>query len=185
MRGMPGGEPLDLLTELRTRGFARGDTERMRLVLEALPHLVAPSRRTRRLIHRPYFDEARAVFEIVAPTCGGNPEMLASFLSDPEAWLEDRAGANRHAEPPRASLTGGGGRRRRRGRRGGRSRHRRRDEAATRALGAAHNGEASSLGEREQSADARHGEAADSVSVQWPPEELAGRPLDPPSRSRG
>ena len=70
-------------------------------MLDALPHLVAPSRRTRRLIQRPYFDEARAVFEIVAPTCGGNPEVLASFLSDPEAWLEGRAGANRRAEPPR------------------------------------------------------------------------------------
>ncbi|HEY2524749.1 MAG TPA: polynucleotide adenylyltransferase PcnB, partial [Candidatus Binataceae bacterium] len=63
MRGMPGGEPLDLLAELRSRGFARGDTERMRLVLEALPHHFQPSRRTRRLIQRPYFDEAHAVFE--------------------------------------------------------------------------------------------------------------------------
>ena len=116
MRGMPGGEPLDLLAELRSRGFARGDTERMRLVLEALPHLVAPSRRTRRLIHRPYFDEARAVFEIVAPTCGGDPDVLARFLSNPERpWLEGRGGEPRRVEPREpAAGPGPSGRRRRR-----------------------------------------------------------------------
>ena len=115
MRGMPGGEALDLLAELRSRGFARGDTERMRLVLEALPHLVAPSRRTRRLIHRPYFEEARAVFEIVAPSCGGDPEVLASFLSDrPESWLQGRGGESRRVEPAQSLQRGPGGRRRRR-----------------------------------------------------------------------
>jgi hypothetical protein len=147
MRGMPDGEPLDLLAELRLRGFARGDTERMRLVLEALPHLVAPSRRTRRLIQRPYFDEARAVFEIVAPACGGDPDVFKSFLDDPEAWLEVRGGEQRRAEPPRAPSPGGGGGRRRRGRRGGRSRHRRRGRAEAHALGGAHNGEPRAYGE--------------------------------------
>ena len=73
----------------------------MRLVLEALPHLVTPSRRTRRLIQRPYFDEARKVFEITAPAGGGDPEMLASFLRDPEAWLESRSDERRRVEPPR------------------------------------------------------------------------------------
>jgi tRNA nucleotidyltransferase/poly(A) polymerase len=125
LRGMPKSEPLYLLADLRLRGFARGDTERMRLVLEALPHLIAPSRRTRRLIHRPYFEEARAVFEIVAPSCGGDPDTVRSFLADPETWLELRGGEQRRAEP-RAPGSPGRGHRRRRGRRGGRSHHRRR-----------------------------------------------------------
>ena len=189
MRGMPGGEPLDLLAELRSRGFARGDTERMRLVLEALPHLVAPSRRTRRLIHRPYFDEARAMFEIVAPTCGGDPEVLARFLSDPEAWLEGRGGEPRRVEPREpAAGPGPGGRRRRRGRRGGRSRHRRRGRAAAHALGASPNGEARAHGEGEPTAPSRHAEPAGSAGAPEPPEEAAAAPaagVDPAARPRG
>ena len=189
MRGMPGGEPLDLLAELRSRGFARGDTERMRLVLEALPHLVAPSRRTRRLIHRPYFDEARAVFEIVAPTCGGDPDVLARFLSDPEAWLEGRGGEPRRVEPREpAAGPGPSGRRRRRGRRGGRSRHRRRGRAAAHALGASPNGEARAHGEGEPTVPSRHAEPAGSAGAPEPPEEAAAAPaagVDPAARPRG
>jgi hypothetical protein len=181
MRGMPYGERLDLLAELRLRGFARGDTERMRLVLEALPHLIAPSRRTRRLIQRPYFDEARAVFEIVAPACGGDPEVLAKFLSDPEDWLGGRDAEQRRAEP-REPGPGGSGRRRRRGRRGGRSRHGRRGGAAAHAFGAASNGERHSHGE--PTAEARHAEAADSAGVPGPSEQPLGA-LDPSNRPRG
>jgi len=183
MRGMPYGERLDLLAELRLRGFARGDTERMRLVLEALPHLIAPSRRTRRLIQRPYFEEARAVFEIVAPACGGDPERLANFLSDPEAWLEGRDAEQRRVEP-REPGPGGGGRRRRRGRRGGRSRHGRRGGAAMHASGAAHNGETRAHGEGESTAEARHAKAADSLGVPGPSEQPAGA-HDPSNRPRG
>ncbi len=170
MRGMPHGEPLDLLAELRLRGFARGDTERMRLVLEALPHLLAPSRRTRRLIHRPYFDEARAVFEIVAPACGGDPVALASFLNDPEAWLDARSLEQRRAEPlePRP---GGGGRRRRRGRRGGRSRHRRRGRAAAQALDTPPIGDARPPREGERAAEARHADATERAETPEPLDE--------------
>ena len=191
MCGMPGGESLDLLAELRMRGFARGDTERMRLVLEALPYLIAPSRRTRRLIQRPYFDEARAVFEIVAPACGGDPDALVNFLDDPEAWLEVWGGGQRRVEPrrtePREPGSGpaGGGRRRRRGRRGGRSRHRRRGGAGAQAPGASPNGEARSLGEGEPTAGTRHAEAAaDSAGTPGPSDEPP-RPLDPSNRPRG
>ena len=52
-RWADGGEKVDLLAELRQRGFARGDTEHMRLLMEALPYLMAPSRRTRNLVRRP------------------------------------------------------------------------------------------------------------------------------------
>jgi poly(A) polymerase len=186
LRGMPGGEPLDLLAELRSRGFARGDTERMRLVLEALPHLVAPSRRTRRLIHRPYFDEARAVFEIVAPTYGGDPDVLTSFLGDPEAWLQGRGGEPRHVEPREpATGPGGGGRRRRRGRRGGRSRHRRRGRAAAHALGASSNGEGRAHGEGESRTEAHHGQAGSAGAPSLADDSAAvpaagGDPLDRP-----
>jgi hypothetical protein len=188
-RGMPSGESLDLLAELRSRGFARGDTERMRLVLEALPHLVTPSRRTRRLIQRPYFDEARNVFEITAPAAGGDPEILASFLRDPEAWLESRSDERRRVEPPREPgggsppEGGGGGRRRRRGRRGGRSRRRRRGGgAAAHPLDAAH-GEPRAYGEGEERAKAIHAEAADSADARGTFEE-SPRPSDPSNRFR-
>jgi poly(A) polymerase len=186
MRGMPGGEPLDLLAELRMRGFARGDTERMRLVLEALRHLITPSRRTRRLIQRPYFDEARTVFEIVAPTCSGNPEVLARFLDNPEAWLESRAGEHRRAEPREPGsgpAPSGGRRRRRRGRRGGRSRRRRRGGPAAHQLGAAHNGEAHSHGEGPATDQTHHARVMDSASAPGPSDEPSS-PLDPSSRPR-
>ena len=64
------GEPrrVDLLGELRARGFARGDTEQMRLILEAFENLAAPTRRTRRLMRRPYFPDARMFFEMIAST---------------------------------------------------------------------------------------------------------------------
>jgi len=57
-----------LLGELRAHGFARGDTEQMRLILEAFENLASPTRRTRRLMRRPYFPDARLFFEITAPT---------------------------------------------------------------------------------------------------------------------
>ena len=164
MRGMPDGKPFDLLAELRMRGFARGDTERMRLVLDALPHLAAPSRRTRRLIQRPYFEEARAVFEIVAPACGGDPELLTKFLSDPEGWLEHRGAEQRRVEP-REPAPGGGGRRRRRGRRGGRSRHRRRGGPAMPAPDVSHHGKPHANTQAESTTVVRDAEAADSAGA--------------------
>ena len=195
MRGMPGGEPLDLLAELRARGFARGDTERMRLVLEALPHLNQPSRRTRRLIQRPYFNEARAVFEIVAPACGGDPHVLASFIGDPEAWLASRAsrvGEPRHAAPG-AAAGAGGRRRRRRGRRGGRSRNRRRHGGGAAHAGAAdthggsHNGEPRAHGAREMAEETSRGELYGSADAAEPSAAVSAAPADgadPAERTR-
>jgi poly(A) polymerase len=170
LNGMPGGQRLDLLAELRLRGFARADTERMRLVLEALPHLMAPGRRTRRLIQRPYFAEARLVYEIVAPTYGIDPATLAAFLRAPDAFLaehgaEQRRGEERHAE--RREPGSGGARRRRRGRRGrrgGRARRHRDSRAAAHGLqpamegGEAHGGGA--RGGQGHGISGAHGHAA-------------------------
>ena len=81
------GEKVDLLAELRARGFARGDTEHMRLLMEAFPHLIAPSRRTRSIAQRPYFAEARHLYELQAPNYPPDPSALDRFLADPEAYL--------------------------------------------------------------------------------------------------
>lgn len=102
----------DLLAELRHRGFARGDTEAMRLILDAQQHLANPTRRTRRLINRPYFEDARIVFELTAPNYQVDHSKLSSFLHDPESYLGGRPA------PPSAGQPGR--RRRRRRRRGGR-----------------------------------------------------------------
>jgi poly(A) polymerase len=71
----------DLAAELRTRGFSRADTEHMRLLLEALPRLMSPTRATRRLARRPYFEHARRLFEMLAPTYGADIEGLRRFLA--------------------------------------------------------------------------------------------------------
>ena len=104
-----GGEKVDLLAELRQRGFARGDTEHMRLLMEALPHLMAPSRRTRSLARRPNFGEARHFYELVAPNYPHDPSALERFLADPERYLA--------SQPVRREADGGGDLRRRRRRR--------------------------------------------------------------------
>lgn len=105
------GKQFDLVGELRRHGFARADTDFMRLIIEAMPHLMRPSRRTRKLSNRPYFENARRLFELVAPTYGADPAMLARFLADPEAYLENPTGPVSSEAPPK------GRRRRRRGRR--------------------------------------------------------------------
>ncbi len=84
------GTQFDLVGELRKCGFARADTDFMRLIFEAFPHLMRPSRRTRKLIRRPYFENARRLFDLVARTYDADPSMLARFLADPEAYLEQR-----------------------------------------------------------------------------------------------
>lgn len=84
------GTQFDLVGELRRRGFARADTDFMRLIIEAFPHLMRPSRRTRKLMRRPDPQNARRLFDLVAPTYGADSSMLARFLSDPEAYLEQR-----------------------------------------------------------------------------------------------
>lgn len=119
----------ELVEALRARGFSRADTEQMRLLLEALGHMLRLSRITRRLRRRPYFDEARRLFELVAPAHGGNPAALDRFLA--EAPREQQP--NRHPQRSahgtrRTNVTDGGSgagsdgppHRRRRRRRGGR-----------------------------------------------------------------
>ncbi len=122
-----GGDRVDLLGELRARGFARGDTEQMRLILEAFQNLAAPTRRTRRLMRRPYYPDARMFFEMTAPTYSIDSTRMIRFLADPDAFS---AGAARgDAAAPTPAGDGGqqppaaGGNRRRRRRRRRRSRH--------------------------------------------------------------
>jgi poly(A) polymerase len=114
----PERERFDLLGELRARGFARGDTERMRLLIEAFAHLAAPSRRTRRLMRRPYFADARRFFEMMAPTYGIDQMILTRFLADPEGYIARRTQRADADAPP----SGARRRHRRRRRRGGRLR---------------------------------------------------------------
>jgi hypothetical protein len=106
-----GGTQFDLVGELRKRGFARADTDFMRLIIEAFPHLTRPSRRTRKLMRRPYFENARRLFEIVAGTYAADASMLARFLADPQAYLEVRTNI------PAVDASRAPRRRRRRGRR--------------------------------------------------------------------
>jgi len=114
LTGGEGGRRVDLLSALRARGFARGDTEQMRLMLEAFQNLAAPTRRTRRLMRRPYFPDARMFFEMTAPTYAIEPTRTFQFLADPDAYSQT-VGA-----PAGAPTPGGGRRRRRRRRRRGR-----------------------------------------------------------------
>jgi len=116
-----------LLDELRQHGFARGDTEHMRLLIDAFGLFHARARRARRLVRRPYFAEAHGLYKLLATNYGDDPADLARFLASD--------GSHEHARlhhPHREHAGGGtgsvggdsapGGRRRRR-RRGGR-RHR-------------------------------------------------------------
>jgi poly(A) polymerase len=121
-----GDRRVDLLGELRARGFARGDTEQMRLILEAFQNLAAPTRRTRRLMRRPYYPDARMFFEMTAPTYSIDSTRMIRWMADPDAFS---AGAGRSdAAAPTPSGDGvappaAGGNRRRRRRRRRRSRH--------------------------------------------------------------
>jgi poly(A) polymerase len=94
-----------LVDALRHRGYSKADTEQMRLLLDAMGHIANRSRALRRLSRRPYFAEARRLWEMVAPTFGIAPLTLEALL----------------APPPRPAANAEPGRRRRR-RRGGRRR---------------------------------------------------------------
>ena len=109
-----------LLGELRGQGFARGDTEHMRLLVDAFELFHARARRARRLTRRPYFDEASRLFNLLARNYGDDPAELACFLAS-EGPHEHPRGPHLHRE--HAGSVGGAGGRRRRRRRGGR-RHR-------------------------------------------------------------
>ncbi len=124
-----GDRRVDLLGSLRARGFARGDTEQMRLILEAFQNLAAPTRRTRRLMRRPYFPDARMFFEMTAPTYSIDSARMIRFLTDPDAFSASpaRGGDARASDTPSPAGDGAapapGGNRRRRRRRRRRSRH--------------------------------------------------------------
>ena len=94
-------DELDLVGELRKRGFARADTEIMRLIIEAFPQLMKPSRRTRKLMRRPYFENARRLFEIVAPTYAADTTPLVRFLRDPQAYVEERPAPSTGSPTPK------------------------------------------------------------------------------------
>ncbi len=115
-----GDRRVDLLGSLRARGFARGDTEQMRLILEAFQNLAAPTRRTRRLMRRPYFPDARMFFEMTAPTYSIDSTRMIRFLTDPDAFSPSPA---RGGDARGGAAPAPGGNRRRRRRRRRRSRH--------------------------------------------------------------
>lgn len=154
-------DDFDLLGELRARGFARGDTERMRLIHDAFENMAAPSRRTRRLMRRPYFASARQFFEAMAPTYGIDTQVLARYLENPDGFV---ARPRNDAAVPAA----GGRRRRRRRRRGGRI-HRRETQvldgqnsvSADASSVAASNGDAHADGSSELPSGAPHSEPHD------------------------
>jgi len=112
--GRHSDEHVDLLGALRARGFARGDTEQMRLILDAFQNLASPTRRTRRLMRRPYFPDARMFFEMAAPTYALDSATTIRFLADPDSFVSPQASQTDGAPAP------GGRRRRRRRRRRGR-----------------------------------------------------------------
>jgi poly(A) polymerase len=115
--------PLQLCNALRARGFSRADTEHLRLLLEALSHMLKPSRITRRLVHRPYFPLARRLFELVGPIFSADPAQLDRFLT--ASLKHHRAGRNQHFAHTMGDSTQPHQRRKRRGRRIGRGHNRR------------------------------------------------------------
>ena len=111
---------IDLVGSLRARGFAKGDTEHMRLLVSAYPRLIAPTRATRGLIQRPYFEQARDLHRLTAAYYG-DATALERFIADPEEFI---GGGHHGAE-------GNGPRRSRRSRQRWRRRGRRRFGSAT------------------------------------------------------
>jgi tRNA nucleotidyltransferase/poly(A) polymerase len=79
-----GGEDhrLDVVDFLRERGFSRADTDQMRLLMEAATHMMTQSRLSRRLVRRPYYPEARRLFELIAPTYDVEVEAFDRFLAE-------------------------------------------------------------------------------------------------------
>jgi poly(A) polymerase len=98
------GDRFDLLQELRTRGFPRGDTERMRLLLGALSRLMNPGRKMRGMNRRPYFVEATALYDLVvgaypapappAPPAPDNGAPRKRRRRRPPRWRKRRAELN-------------------------------------------------------------------------------------------
>jgi poly(A) polymerase len=110
LQGLPlDAARVDLLQELRSRGFPRGDTERMRLLLSALSRLLNPSRRTRGLQRRPYFVEAKALHDLVAGAYQTSPPPPPADAPPrnrrrrrPARWRKRRTALNGHEAQPAA-----------------------------------------------------------------------------------
>ena len=103
--------PLDLLQELRTRGFPRGDTERMRLLLGALSRLMNPARKMRGMNRRPYFVEATALYDLVAgaypaPAPPENGAPRKRRRRRPPRWRKRRAELNGQHQVAQEGATG-------------------------------------------------------------------------------
>jgi len=114
---------LRLCDALRARGFSRGDTEHSRLLLEALGHMLKPSRITRRLVRRPYYPLARRLFELIAPIFSSDVAELDRFLATPHE--HHRARRNQQPSQPMGDSNPHRRRRKRRGGRSGQGRNRR------------------------------------------------------------
>jgi poly(A) polymerase len=99
---------VDLLQELRTRGFPRGDTERMRLLLTAMSRMMNPTGRMRGLQRRPYFVEAKALHDLLAGAYQAPPPPESAQpprsrrRRRPARWRKRRAALNGH-EPHAAA----------------------------------------------------------------------------------
>jgi poly(A) polymerase len=106
-----------LIHFLHSRGFARGECEQMRLLLDSLVHMAGLSRHIRRIARRPYYGEARRLLEFVAPINGVGVAEVDSFLAE----LNENNGMPRR----RLAVEDQNGSRRRRKRRRGGKRHRR------------------------------------------------------------
>lgn len=78
----PGAAALELIEALRQRGFARGDSEHVRLLLESFARILAPSQRLRALARRPYFAEARKFYELAAGNYGADAGALDRLLAE-------------------------------------------------------------------------------------------------------
>jgi len=116
-------QPSLLCNALRAHGFSRTDTEHLRLLLEALSHMLKPSRITQRLVRRPYFPLARQLFGLIAPIFSAGPAELDRFLTAPPEHR--RASRNQHPAHKSRDSTPTRQRRKRRSRRAGRGRNRR------------------------------------------------------------
>jgi poly(A) polymerase len=97
-----------LVDALRGRGYSKADTEQMRLLLEALTHIATRSRTLRRLARRPYFDEARHLWELVAPAAGAEPVPLETLLAPPTRPLAAAPGSSRRRRRRRGGRRGRG-----------------------------------------------------------------------------
>jgi poly(A) polymerase len=127
-RKMDETKRVELVEMLRRQGFSRADTDQMRLLLDAVVHMIERSRITRRLTRRPYFATARTLFDMIAPGLQIDPAELDRFLENaapvpmPRRRRRGRRGMRRSADALVTTTTVEGSPTRRRRRRRGRSR---------------------------------------------------------------